>query len=142
MKSIIFAIFATILYAVSGVIIEQKLEKFNTIPLTLLFTLAFIPLGLGILTFQKFTHQEIKFPTHGLLWLTLAMGAFYFLADYFYIGAFTAGGNVIVITTIIVIAPVIAALFKHLWTGSTPNAYQVVGYLLAATSVLLITRYS
>jgi len=140
MKSIIYAIFATILYAVSGVVIEQKLGKFNTVPLTLLFTLAFIPLGIFILAFQKLGHQEIKFPTHGLLWLTLAMGAFYFLADYFYIGAFTAGGSAVVITTIIMIAPVIAAVVENIWTGSLPNEYQIVGYIFAVVAVLLMTK--
>lgn len=140
MQSIVFAVLATILYAVSGVIIEQKLERFSTIPLSLLFAVAFVPLAFIILGIQKLGHQEIKFPTHGLLWLTLAMGITYFLADYFYIGAFTTGGNAVVITTIIMIAPVIAAIVENIWTGRVPNSYQITGYVLAAGAVLLMTK--
>src|SRR5437870_542068 len=112
MKSIVYALIGTVLYAVTGVVIEQKLEKFNSTSLVLLFCLPIVPIALSILFFQKVGGHDLKFPSGAAFWIVMLLGIIYFFADYFYIGAFTAGGDVVTISTIILIVPAIAAIMK------------------------------
>ena len=142
MKSIFYALAAIILYGFAGVVIEQKLHGFNTIALTFLFTLPFIPLGLIFLSGQKIAGEEIAFPGGIYFWITMALGALFFLADYFYLGAFTSGGDVITITTILLMAPAVAAIVKHFSAGGFPNAYQIAGYIFVLAAMFLITKGS
>jgi hypothetical protein len=140
MKSIIYAVSALLLFSSAGVVIEQKLGQFNTVGLALLFVLPFIPLALFFLLMEKLTGRAVSFPDGGLLYLTIFLGALYFVADYFYIGAFNAGGDVMTISTILMLAPVATAVAKHFWVGGYPNAYQIIGYLAAAVAVFLIAK--
>ncbi|MBX4187452.1 MAG: DMT family transporter [Candidatus Doudnabacteria bacterium] len=140
MKSYLYALIGTALYAITGVVIEQKLEKFNNTALVLLFVLPMIPIALLWLWFQKTTHQEINFPTGSALWIVMILGVAYFFADYFFLGAFTAGGNVMTVSTILLLTPAIAAIIKYLWVGGKPNVYQVSGYVLIAAAMLLVAK--
>ena len=140
MKSILFAFAAMLLYGISSLVIEQKFERYNTIVLTFLFTLPFIPLALLFLGGEKAMGERIIFPHGNYFWLIMAMGVLYFFADYFFVGAFTAGGNVLTILTIMMLSPVVAVVAKYLWVGGVPNVYQVVGYVFAACAVLLLAR--
>ncbi len=142
MKPVIFAILAITLYALTSVVVEQKLGRFSNLALTFLFTLPFIPLSLIFLSSSKLLNEEPVFPKGGYFWLTMLLGAIYFLADYFYIGAFTSGGNVITIATILLLGPVIVSIFRHFWVGGYPNTYQFLGYILVVIAVLLITKGS
>ncbi len=142
MRSVVYAFIGTCLYAITGVVIEQKLEKFNTTALVFLFIAPMVPLALIWLGVQKITHQEINFPTGTALLIVMAMGVAYFFADYFYLGSFSHGGSVITISTIILIVPAVAALIRYLWVGGLPNAYQVIGYLLIVIAMVFITKGS
>ena len=138
MKSIIFAFAAMLLYGISSLVIEQKFERYNTIVLTFLFTLPFIPLTLLFLGGEKVMGERIIFPQGNYFWLIMVMGVLYFFADYFFVGAFTAGGNVLTILTIMMLSPVVAVVAKYLWVGGVPSAYQIVGYIFAACAVFLL----
>lgn len=138
MKPILLALAGMTIYSLTGVIIEQKLEKFSTASLVLLFTAPMVPIAILWLIAQRAQGQTVSFPTGGLLALTLVLGAIYFFGDYFYLGAFTSGGNVLVISTIAIMSPVLTALLRHFWVGGWPNGYQIGGYLLAASGVLLL----
>lgn len=142
MKSVIYAFIGTCLYAITGVVIEQKLEKFNTISLVILFVLPMIPLALIWLGVQKVTHQEITFPTGTALLIVMVMGVAYFFADYFYLSAFTHGGSVLTISMIILIVPAVAAIIRYFWVGGLPNTYQIIGYVLIVTAMIFITKGS
>lgn len=140
MQSIIYAFIGTILYAMTGVVIEQKLEKFNTPSLVFLFMVPMIPIALVWIWAQKSLHQQVNFPSGTAFWLVMVLGVLYYFADYFYIGAFTSGGNVLTITTIVLIAPAIASIIKYYWVGGKPSALQVGGYLCIVAGMLLITK--
>lgn len=139
MKPILLALAGMTIYAVTGVIIEQRLEKFSTAALVLLFTAPMVVISLIWLAVQK-SNGGVAFPAGGALVLTLLLGAIYFFGDYFYLGAFTSGGNVLAISTVAILAPVLTALIRHFWVGGWPNAYQVGGYALAAAAVLLLAK--
>lgn len=138
MKPILLALAGMAIYSLTGVIIEQRLEKFSTASLVLLFTAPMVPIALLWLAAQKAQGQAVAFPKGGLLVLTLVLGALYFFGDYFYLGAFTAGGHALVISTIAIMAPVLTAIVRNLWVGGWPNGYQIGGYLLAASAVMLL----
>lgn len=141
MIPIIYVLLATIIYSTTGVIIEQKLHQFNTIGLAFLFTLPFIPLAAIFLLGEKALGQEISWPSGGLLWLTIGLGALYFIADYLYIGSFNRGGDAFtIVMTIATLAPIVTAFVKYLWVGGVPNAYQIIGYVLAAAAVFFIMK--
>ncbi len=138
MKPILLALAGMTIYSLTGVIIEQKLERFSTASLVLLFTAPMVPIAILWLLAQRAQGQAVAFPKGELLVLTLVLGAIYFFGDYFYLGAFTSGGNVLVISTIAIMSPVLTALVRHFWVGGWPNGYQIGGYLLAASGVLLL----
>ncbi|MEY4744929.1 MAG: hypothetical protein RL272_874 [Candidatus Parcubacteria bacterium] len=138
MKPILLALAGMSIYSLTGVVIEQKLEKFSTAALVLLFTAPMVPIAILWLAAQRAQGQAIEFPKGWFLLLTLLLGAVYFFGDYFYLGAFTSGGNVLVISTIAIMAPVLTAVIRHFWVGGWPNGYQVGGYLLAAAGVLML----
>ena len=140
MKSYIYALIGTVMYAVTGVVIEQKLEKFNTTALVLLFTLPMIPIALVVLWFQKASNHKIDFPAGSALWIVMALGVIYFFADYFFLGAYTAGGNVVTISTILLIAPAVAAIIKYFIDGGKPNLYQISGYALVVVAMILLAK--
>ena len=66
----------------------------------------------------------------------------FFFADYFYIGAYTSGGSLLAVTTLVVLFPAIAQLIKFAWVGGSPNYFHMFGYLLAAIAVVLIGKGS
>ena len=139
MNPILLALAGMTIYAVTGVIIEQRLEKFSTVALALLFVLPMLPISLLWLWIQK-SHGGITFPKGAALALTLVLGVVYFFADYFYLGAFTSGGNALTISTIAITAPVLTALIRHFWVGGWPNGWQITGYVFAACAVLLLAK--
>lgn len=140
MKPILLALAGMAIYSLTGVIIEQRLEKFSTVALVLLFVAPMVVVSLFWILGQRSLGQTVVWPKGSLLWLTILIGIVYFFADYFYLGAFTSGGNVLVISTIAIMAPVFTAIVRNLWVGSWPNAYQVAGYALAACAVLLLAK--
>lgn len=139
MKPILLALAGMTIYSLTGVIIEQRLEKFSTVALVLIFIVPMVPIAV-VWLFIQHSHGGVKFPSGGYFWLACLLGVLYFFADYFYLGAFTSGGNAVTIATIAILAPVLSALVRYFWVGGLPNAYQVAGYILAAASVLLLVK--
>lgn len=142
MKTVIFVVIAAVVYAIQNVILEQKMSKYSQPAILVYFYLLMLPVVCIWLLQMKLTHQPIVAPTGTMIWLALGLGAMYLIADACYLTAFTLGGNVITITTILVMMPVVASAIKFVWTGSLPNSYQVVGYLAAVAAVLLMAKGS
>lgn len=140
MKPIILACAAMVFYASQNVVVEQKLARYNTLSVLVYFYLTMLPLALVGLGYLKATNQKIVAPTGSAIFIALAVGAMFFLADAFYVGAYEAGGTLMVITTIMLAFPALASLMKYLWVGGLPNNYQIVGYVLAALGVLCVTK--
>ena len=140
MKPILLALAGMTIYSLTGVIIEQKLEKFSTAVLVLLFVAPMVVVSTIWILMQRSLGMAISFPRGGLFWLTISLGVLYFFADYFYLGAFGAGGSALVISTIAILAPVLTAVVRHFLVGGYPNGYQIAGYVLAAGAVTLLAK--
>lgn len=139
MKPILLALAGMTIYAATGVAIERWLGKASTMALVLLFAAPMVAIASVVLLVQR-GHGPVSFPRGGLLWLTILLGVLYFFADYFYLGAFTSGGNALVISTIAIMAPVLTAIARHFLVGGWPNGYQMAGYVMAAGAVLLLAK--
>lgn len=90
----------------------------------------------------KTTDAAYDFPVGGDLLMLMLMGVVFAIADYFFIGAYTNGGSLLVVTSIVTLFPVIASLIKFLLTRNIPNLWQISGYACAAVAVFLVAKGS
>lgn len=140
MKPVVFACVAMAFYALENVLMEQKLTKYNALSLLVYFYLAMLPLALAGLGYLKLTNAQIVLPTGNAILLAMVVGVMYFFADAFYVSAYTTGGTLMVVTTIVLIFPAFASLIKFFWVGGLPNRYQIIGYALAVLAVLCVAK--
>lgn len=141
-RPIVYAFISMWLYGLQNVIIEVKLAKYTTMALLLYWYFAMVPLALAGLGYMYFTDQSIAIPNRTDAVIAVAVAVMFFFADFFYVGAYTNGGSVLVVTTMVVLFPVIAQLIKFLWVGGSWNYYHIFGYILAALAVILISKGS
>jgi len=143
MKPIILGLIAVILYGLGNVLLEQKLFKFHNLtilavafPVMLVFTFIFRQ----ILAANS-TDVSLKFPTTGYdWWMFVFFGAVIFLANYCYTGAFTSGGNLLVISSLLILTPVTAVAFRTFWVREMPNFYHISAFVFAAIAVFLAAK--
>ena len=131
---------ALVIYAFQNVLMEVKLARFNVIALVLCAELVMLPLTLSTYAYLRSTGNAPEFPRGVLFLLTLLTGLLWWLGDVTYVSAYTMGGKVEVIATIVALFPVMTSLVKYFWTGGVPNRFQLAGYVLAAAAVYLTTR--
>lgn len=141
-KPVVYAFLAMWLYAFSNVVIEVKLAKYTTMALLLYWYFTLAPLAVAGLGYMYLSGQKIVVPGGSDAWMAIAAAVVFFFADYFYIGAYTSGGSLLAVTTLVVLFPAIAQLIKFVWVGGSPNYYHLAGYLLAAIAVVLISKGS
>ncbi|MEI7777358.1 MAG: EamA family transporter [bacterium] len=138
MKSIIFALIGITLYAVQNAIIDVKLKQYSAVSLLVGFYLVLLPLGVCLLLYQKSTGQPMAMPSGSSFKILVAVAVMFFVADFFYVGAYTSGGNVVVVTILFVLMPVLGALIKFLWVKEVPTPYHFVGFVCAALAIFFI----
>lgn len=140
MKSILFSIVAVFLYSMSNVILELRLSKYQTLT-TLVLTGGVLCLSAFLVRlFVKGDDPSFAFPTDsGLLW-AIAACLIFAVADWFYISAYTSGGDLLTITSIVIFFPMVAATIKLAITGHYPNLWQVAGWGVMVCGVLLMAK--
>lgn len=133
----LLAVIALILYASQNVILEQKLSKFNVFAILLYFYAVTIPLAFAGLIATKALGQQILVPNGKFIWIAVGVGILYFVADTCYVGAYTSGGSLFTITSIVIMFPVFASIIRYFWVGGLPNLYHIASYLLALGAIIL-----
>ena len=141
-RPVVYAFLAMWLYAFTNVVIEVKLSKYTTMALLLYWYFTLAPLAVAGFGYMYLTGQKIAMPSGSDAGMAIAVAAVFFLADFFYIGAYTNGGSLLAVTTLVVLVPAMAQLIKFAWVGGSPNYYHMFGYLLAAIAVVLISKGS
>jgi hypothetical protein len=139
-KPMIFVCIAVVCYAIQNNVMEQKLATYNPAMIITVAYLAMLPLALARLGQLKLAGETLVLPQGAVLGFMLLAGVLWFFGDYLYASAFTSGGDLITITTIIVTYPVVAALVKFIWVRGLPNRYQVISYLFAAVAVYFAAK--
>lgn len=142
MKPILFTLVATACYAVCNVLLELKFSKLNALTLMVLYASVIGFTAFGMRQIVKTDDPSFNFPTGTFLFLALGLGLIYTMGDWFFISAYNKGGDVVTITCITVLIPVVASLIKFSITKQLPNLWQVSGYVLAAGGVVLVAKGS
>jgi len=140
MKPILFTLIATVCYAVCNVLLELKFSKLNALTLMILYASVIGLTAFGIRVLVKTDDPSFNFPTGTFLLLALGLGLIYATGDYFFVSAYNKGGDVVTITCITILIPVVASLLKFGITKQLPNLWQVSGYVLAAGAVVLVAK--
>lgn len=138
MKPILFALMAVILYAIQNVLIDVKLKQYSTIALLLGFYLVLLPLGLIAFIYLKSTGQPVVLPSGDGLKILVVVAVLFFVADVLYVGAYTSGGEVVSITILAVLMPVVGAIVKYIWVKEPPTKYHVAGLICAALAITFV----
>mgnify|MGYP001581267508 CR=1 FL=1 len=131
---------AVVFYALQNVIMEMKFAKYSTVAILVIGYSVMLPLTLARISQMRFTGEAVVFPTGAILAIAFMTGILWFLGDYSYVSAYTTGGDLVTITTIIALFPVVASIIKFFFTGAVPNVYQIAGWLLAIIAVYLVGK--
>ena len=142
MKPILFTLVATLCYAVCNVLIELKFSRVNALTLMIVYASVIWISAFGMRQLVKTSDPSFGFPTGTLLFLGIGLGLTYAVGDYFFVRAYNHGGDVVTITCITILIPVVASLIKFGITKQLPNFWQVSGYILAAGGVVLVAKGS
>jgi len=138
MKPVIYAFIGIVLYAIQNTIIDVKLKQHSTVGLLMGIYIILLPLAAGLFFYQKLSGQSMSIPTGSSFKILAAVAVMFFVADFFYVGAYTSGGNVVVITIMLVLMPVIGTFMKFVWIKERPTMYHFVGFILATCAVICI----
>ena len=141
-RPVLYAFVAMCLYALQNVLLEVRLSKYSTLGLLVYWYFTLAPLALVGIGYLYLTGRNLALPSRLDVPIVISVGVLFFVADLFYVGAYTSGGNLLAITTLVVLFPAIAQLIKFAWVGGTMNYYHLVGYILAAIAILLIGKGS
>ncbi len=141
-KPVIFSILAMACYSIANVLLEQKFTKYNNLTVICVYTLVVLSLAVVGRALTKTSDPSFDFPVGMNLALLIALGFIIAAADYLYIGAYTNGGDLLTVTSIIALFPVFSSLIKFVLTRGIPNVWQVSGYLLAFGAVILVAKGS
>jgi drug/metabolite transporter (DMT)-like permease len=142
MKPIVFTLIATVCYAVCNVLLEVKFSKLNALTLMIVYASVIWVSAVSMRQVMKTNEPSFNFPVGKTLALAIVLGLIYAAGDYFFVGAYTHGGDVVTITCITMLIPVVASLLKFSIARQLPNVLQLSGYLLAALAVFLVSKGS
>lgn len=142
MKPILFTLVATVCYAICNVLLELKFSKLNPLTVMILYASVIWISAVGMRQVVKTDDPSFNFPTGAFLLLAVGLGLLYATGDWFFVSAYNKGGDVVTITCITVLIPVVASLIKFGITKSLPNLWQVSGYVMAAGAVALVAKGS
>jgi uncharacterized membrane protein len=142
MKPILFTLAATLFYAVYNVLLELKFARLNALTLMIVYASVIWIAAFGMRQLVKTNDPSFSFPTGTMLFLAIGLGLICAAGDYFFVSAYNSGGDVVTITCITLLIPVLASLMRFGVTKSLPNMWQVSGYVLAAGGVVLVAKGS
>lgn len=147
-KALVFAVLAPVFYALGNVVLEHKFSKYNNLTIMIATYSFIIALAIIVRHAVKTGDPSFNFPAGNELWLGVAgLALILFCADYFFIGAYTNGGDLATITFLTILFPVFASFFKFFGSKFIPgmvyvqpNYWLIAGYVLAAVAVLCIIK--
>jgi drug/metabolite transporter (DMT)-like permease len=140
MKSILFVVVAMMLYALSNVLLEQKFSKYNTFTLMVCYVSVILVVAVIGRQTTLSGDESFNFPQGAEFALVILLGLIMATADYLYVAAYASGGDLMTISSIVVMFPVFASIVKFAMTRELPNAYQIVGYTFAVVAVLCVSK--
>lgn len=141
MKKFSFVIVACFLWAIQNAALEIKLSKYSALGNMLVTYLTALPLALATLLFLRFSGASATvLPSgEGLAW-AVGCALLFFIADFFYISAYTLGGNSNSISILTLTIPVFVFGIKFWWKGEVPSGNHVLAFVCALAAFYFIYR--
>lgn len=139
-KAPLFALTAIFFYATSNVLVDKHLKDISPIINVAVFCISILALALPCILMARMTGQFLVSPNREQIGIIVVCGCLTFFADYCYFKAYNSNGNLIMITTITALFPVIASVMKAALGGGWPTAHQFFGTVLAVAAILLVSK--
>ncbi len=147
MKAIVYAVLAPTVYALGSVLIEHRFSKNNNLTVMLVYLPIMLICAFAFREMTKTASPTYFFPQGKDLWWLIGLGVIFFTADFFYIGAYTNGGDITTIALITLCFPVLVSLMKLAGSKfiegmhhTAPNSWQLLGYGFMILAVLCIIK--
>jgi drug/metabolite transporter (DMT)-like permease len=137
---ILFILGACLFYAIENVLLEKYLSGVHEWVI-IAFAHVFSVTIAWILILSRSQHKlELAFPEDRTVWIVLFVSAALLTcADYCFFKSYTSGGNVSVITMIVVTLPVFATVIKMAMGGDPPTLRVIGAWVLVAAAVWLVS---
>lgn len=140
MNPVWMAVIAMFFYAITNLILEQKLSHCSVFAILTFSYILMLIISASIWGGMRLMGNEVIAPSGRLIGVAALMAFVYFVADALYTGAYTNKGSLLSVTTVVVIFPPIASIMKFFWIGDLPNKYQIFGYLLATAATIMVAK--
>ncbi len=127
------------LSAAGNVIIARKLTAVPPMVSTVIFSIVVALAAIVACFFHKDLNIRLTVPSLQELSFIILCGVFYFFADYLFFLAYHKGGTLGVVTTVVAIFPVCAAVINVATGGELPKLTQLGGAVLGIVAVYLAT---
>lgn len=141
MKVILLALSATFCYAIYNLVLEKRLAKISPMANVLFLILSMLIAITIALPFRSKLGIAMTDLPKGSDWLVILLTGFLILlGDLLFYAAYNFEGSLTTITPIVIMMPVFACAMKMVWDGTKPTAHHIVGWIMAAGAVLIISQ--
>lgn len=140
MIAVWFALSSLFLAAIGNVIIERKLAHISPLVFMLLTDFGLTILVFCIIMFCRVSGAHFIGPQGNEYWFLAAWIVVSFFSGFFFLSAYHKGASLMMMTTMVMLLPVFAALIKIGIGGSTPSLREIVAWVFATIAVLLASR--
>ncbi len=135
-----FILAACLFWSIENVLLERYLSHMNTWMLIAFVHVFSVSIAWCLILSRSKLQMDLSFPTDKGTWIFLLVSAALLTcADYCFFKSYTSGGNVSVITMIVVTLPVFATIIKMVMGGDPPTLRNVAAWVLVAAAVWLVS---
>jgi drug/metabolite transporter (DMT)-like permease len=135
---IISVLTAVFLYAAANVALEKYLSQYSSLGILMYMYPMMLMGGIASVGVYKYTGTEVNSPIgFTAIAIALAVGVIYYFADWSYVNAYSKGGSVATITSIMASFPIVAQLMKAGLDGQVPSLRNILGSTVVAAGILI-----
>lgn len=141
MKPIVYTLFAVFFYAVSNTILELKLAKYHAFTtLSVVGGVLCVTMFFLRLFFVGADDPTRPYPVGDALLILLVAAVVWMLGDSFFVSAYTSGGDVLTVTSIIIFFPLVSAGMKLAAVGKYPNMLMMVAAVILMCGAVVMAK--
>ena len=130
---------AVLCYAIQNVVIARKLSAVHPILLSGIIGTVVVLCDYLVYALRDRFGLVIATPTGKEVAVAAGVGLVLFVAEVSFLNAYFSGGSLAMVTTMVILIPVLASAIQFVLGGGLPHINEFLAYLLAAAAVLLIS---
>jgi drug/metabolite transporter (DMT)-like permease len=140
MHPVLLSLIAVTFYSVNAVLIERFLNVNHPQWSQLIVNAAIPVLCIGTIVGLRTTGipVELKTPPLQTVMLAVICGLIYFLGNHALFCAYTNGGSVTTVTTVLCMLPVISTLFGLCLGGKAPAMNEIIGAIIVIVGIVVL----